>query len=43
MKKISKEDAKKFYSNTKMLDGLEDSEESLFMNNQNNNLEKKIS
>ena len=33
-KKISKEDAKKFYSNTKMLDGLEDSEESLFMDNQ---------
>ena len=33
-KKISKEDAKKFYSNTKMLDGLENSEESLFMDNQ---------
>jgi len=33
-KKISKEDAKKFFSNTKMLDGLEDTEDSLFMNNQ---------
>ena len=33
-KKISKEDAKKFFSNTKMLDGLEDSEDSLFINNQ---------
>jgi ubiquinone/menaquinone biosynthesis C-methylase UbiE len=33
-KKISKEDAKKFFSNTKMLDGQEESQDSLFTNNQ---------
>jgi ubiquinone/menaquinone biosynthesis C-methylase UbiE len=33
-KKISKEDKKKFFSNTRLVNGLDDSEDSLFMNNQ---------
>lgn len=33
-KKISKEDKKKFFSNTRLVNGLDDLEDSLFMNNQ---------
>lgn len=33
-KKISKEDKKKFFSNSRIVNGLDDSEDSLFMNNQ---------